>query len=199
MTKSPEFDFVNLMPQAGVWILCKLDTMQSMIYFELCRVKRWYMEIRKYRTMRWIFAIAFGIIFAQILLPPSMGYSFQIGNNSIHNYTIGIVAPSHDPAVVVTRVPYSLQYGALFQPRAGQIGQTMQSSIIGQGTSANILAPPKPQTQTSLPKYAVNLTNNMTALNLSNKMAQQTLNMSSPSNVTSTFNVTIPVNMSMLK
>jgi len=149
--------------------------------------------------MRWVFDIAFAMIFALILLPPSMGYSFQIGNNSIHNYTIGIVAPSHDPAVVVTRVPYSLQYGALFQPREGQIGQTMQSSIIGQGTSANILTPPKPQTQTSLPKYAVNLTNNMTALNLSNKMAQQTLNMSSPSNVTSTFNVTIPVNMSMLK
>ena len=139
------------------------------------------------------------MIFALILLSPTMGYSFQIGNQSGHNYSIGIVAPSHDPAVVVTRVPYSLQYGALFQPRAGQIGQTMQSSIIGQGTSANILAPPKPQTQTSLPKYAVNLTNNMTALNLSNKMAQQTLNMSSPLNVTSTFNVTIPVNMSMLK
>ena len=59
--------------------------------------------------MRWIFAIAFGIIFALILSPPSMGYSFQIGNNSINNYTIGIVAPSHDPAVVVIRVPYSLQ------------------------------------------------------------------------------------------
>ena len=157
--------------------------------------------------MRWIFAIAFAIILTLISLPPSMGYSFQIGNNSIHNYTIGIVAPSHDPAVVVTRVPYSLQYEALFQPRARQIGQTMQSNIIGQGTSANILTPPQPKTQASLPSTlsitspsnVVNLTKNMTALNLSNNMTQQMLNMSSPSNLTSNFNVTIPVNMSMLK
>jgi hypothetical protein len=149
--------------------------------------------------MRWILAITFGIMSALILLPPTMGYSLQIGNHSIHNYTIGIVVPSHDPAVVVKRVPYSLQYEALFQPRARQIGQTMQSNIIGQGTSANILSPPQPKTQALIPQNVVNLTGNVTALNLSNKMTQQTLNMPSPSNLTSNFNVTIPVNMSMLK
>jgi hypothetical protein len=148
--------------------------------------------------MRWIFAITFGIISALILLPPTMGYSFQVGNHSGHDYTIGIVTPSHEPAVVVKRVPYSLQYEALFQPRARQIGQTMQSNIIGQGTSAKILTPPQPKTQASIPMHAANLTNNATALSLSNNMTQQMLNMSVTS-VTSTFNVTIPVNISMLK
>src|SRR5512136_475766 len=89
--------------------------------------------------MRWIFAITFTIALALILLSPTTGYSFQAGNKSVRpTYTIGIKLPSHDPAVVVNRVPYSLKYEALFQPRAMQIGQTMQSNIIGLATSANI-------------------------------------------------------------
>jgi len=34
-----------------------------------------------------------------------MCYSFQTGNHSKHNYTIGIETPSREPAVAVTRMP----------------------------------------------------------------------------------------------
>jgi hypothetical protein len=91
--------------------------------------------------MRWIFAITFAIMFALILLSPTIGNSFQAGNHSARlTYTIGVEMPSHQLAVVVTRVPYSLKYEDLFQPMAMQIGKTATSSVIGRATSANNFA-----------------------------------------------------------
>ena len=157
--------------------------------------------------MRWIIAITFAIALALILLSPTTGYSFQAGNNSIRpTYTIGIKSPSHDPAVVVNRVPYSLKYEALFQPRTMQIGKTMQSNVIGLATSANI-TPVHAQTYPSIQfpsigrpitlppssKNVVKLTNNMTALNLATKMiSQQGRNMTIPSIANSSFKVYPP-------
>ena len=163
--------------------------------------------------MRWIITITFAIIFALILLSPTTGYSFQAGNNSVKpTYTISIKSPSHDPAVVVNRVPYSLKYEDLFQPRARQIGQTMQSNVIGLATSANITSV-HAQTLTSMKlpriepsitslsgRYMVNLTNNMTALNFANQMiAKQARNMTIPSIVNSSFKVISPTNISASK
>jgi hypothetical protein len=161
-----------------------------------------------FEPMRWIFALAFAIIFVQISFLPTMGYSFQTGSHSRLNYTIGIETPSREPAVVVTRMPYSLKYEALFQSRAKQIGETIKSNVIGRATSTNILTSVQTNTQAALPNRgllitslsnAVILPDNMTALNFSNKMAEQTRNITVPSNMTSTFNVTIPVDISALK
>jgi hypothetical protein len=161
-----------------------------------------------FESMRWIFAITFAIMFVLISFSPTMGYSFQPGNHSRLNYTIGIETPSHEPAVVVTRMPYSLKYEALFQSRSKQIGETIKSNVIGRATSTNILTPVQTNTQAALPNRillttsssdAVILTDNVTTLNFSNKMAEQTRNITIPSNVTSTFNITIPVDISSLK
>lgn len=97
--------------------------------------------------MKRIFAIAFGIMLALILLSPTMGYSFQIGNHSYTlksariNYSTGIEAPSHEPVVSVSREPYSLKYDSLFQPAAKQLGETAKSIVIGKSTSAHLSAP----------------------------------------------------------
>jgi hypothetical protein len=147
------------------------------------------------------------------LLSPTTGYSFQAGNNSVKpTYTISIKSPSHDPAVVVNRVPYSLKYEDLFQPAAMQLGKTATSRVIGRATSANI-TPVHAQTHASMKlpsigrsitslsgRYVVNLTNNMTALNLANKMiTQQGRNMTIPSIANSSFKVIPPTNISALK
>jgi hypothetical protein len=153
-------------------------------------------------------------MFALILLSPTMSYSFQAGNHSVrHPYTIGIEMPSHQPAVVVTRVPYSLKYEALFQPEAMEIGKTATSSLMGRTTSANITpvrtktfpsiqlpSLGRPITSPTSNKFVVKLTNNMTTLNLTNKMiAGQARNMTVPSIPNSSFKVTSPTNISALK
>lgn len=94
--------------------------------------------------MRRIFAITSAIMIALILLSPTMGSHVQTGNHSYtlksarFNYTIGIETLSHEPAVIVTRQPYSLKYEALFQPEAKQIGETAKSSVIGRSTSTDL-------------------------------------------------------------
>jgi len=151
--------------------------------------------------------MTFAIMFALVLLSPTIGYSFQAGNNSARpDYTIGTEMPSHQPAVIVTRVSYSLKYDALFQPEAMQIGKTATSSVIGRSTSANI-TPVQTKTRAPLPwlitspsngKYVVSLANNITVLNLANKMmAEQMRNMTVPSIANSTFKVISPVNISL--
>jgi hypothetical protein len=146
-------------------------------------------------------------MFAVILLSPTLGTSFQAGNHSAKSYySIGVQMLSHQPAVVVTRVPYSLKYDALFQPEATGMAKTATSSVIGRSTSGNVTLvqmiahastqlPRIGQSMTSPPsgKYAVNLTNNMTALNLANQMlAEQTRNSTIPSITNSSFKVVSP-------
>ena len=66
--------------------------------------------------MRKVLAVIIVLMFAAIVLSPTMGYSVQSGNHSYSfkatrvNYSIGSQAPSHEPAVQVTRVPFSLKY-----------------------------------------------------------------------------------------
>jgi hypothetical protein len=147
--------------------------------------------------MRWIIAMTIAIMLELILLSPIEGYSFQTGNYSKPTYTVAANMPSHEPAVVVTRLPYSLKYADLFQPRERQIGKTISSNIISLASSTNILTPIPIKTQASLPNAKlsmisssnmVNLTKNITALNFSNKMAEQMKNITSPSHATSAFN-----------
>jgi len=157
--------------------------------------------------MRWISAITFVVLFALILLSSTLSSSFQGGNYSAKlYYSISIQAPSHQPAILVTRVPYSLKYDALFQPEAMEVGKTATSSIIGRSTSANITPIPpithasmkfpslgRLITSPSIGKNVFNLTNNMTSLNFVNKMiAQQTRNSTIPTIVNSSFKVLSP-------
>jgi hypothetical protein len=94
--------------------------------------------------MRRVFAITIALMFVAFVLSPTMGYSVQSGNHSYSfksarvNYTIGIEAPSHQPAVVVTREPNSLKYGALFQPEAKGVGETAKSNVIGLSTPSDV-------------------------------------------------------------
>jgi parallel beta-helix repeat protein len=102
--------------------------------------------------MRKIFAIAFAVMFALVLLSPTMSSPVQIGNHSStlksarFNYTIGVETPSHEPLVFVNRQPYSLKYEALFQPEAKQIGETARSIVIGKSTSAHMATPTQKET-----------------------------------------------------
>jgi hypothetical protein len=71
-----------------------------------------------------------------------MGYSVQSGNHSYSlksarvNYTIGITAPSHQPAVQVTRVPFSLKYLGTVLPT--ETGATTKGNIAVPVASANV-------------------------------------------------------------
>jgi uncharacterized protein (DUF2141 family) len=106
--------------------------------------------------MRRIFAIVFIIMFALILLSPTMGYSVQTGNHSYTiksarlNYTIGIETPSREPLVLVNKKPYSLKYEDLFQPEAKQIGETAKSIVIGKSTSAHMVTPVQTKTPVAM-------------------------------------------------
>ena len=114
--------------------------------------------------MRRVFAITIALMFVAIVLSPTMGYSVQSGNHSYSfksarvNYTISIEAPSHQPAVVVTREPNSLKYGALFQPEAKGVGETAKSNVIGLSTPSDVAiqartnTPAAPRTE---PKFSI--------------------------------------------
>ncbi|MGD0954792.1 MAG: SdrD B-like domain-containing protein [Methanotrichaceae archaeon] len=94
--------------------------------------------------MRRVLAIMIALMFAALVLSPTMGYSVQSGNHSYSfkatrvNYSISPQSPSHEPAVVVSSTPYSsVKYGALFQPEATGVGETARSSVIGISTPSD--------------------------------------------------------------
>lgn len=94
--------------------------------------------------MRRVLAITMALLFAALMLSPTMGYSVQIGNHSYSlkatrvSYTIGITEPSHEPAVQVTRVPFSLKYvGEPTEPT----GATAKGNITVPVASANVPVP----------------------------------------------------------
>ena len=114
--------------------------------------------------MRGVFAITIAIMFVAIVLSPTMGYSVQSGNHSYSfksarvNYTIGIEAPSHQPAVVVTREPNSLKYGALFQAEAKGVGETAKSNVIGLSTPSDVAVQSRtntPAVPRAEPKFSI--------------------------------------------
>jgi hypothetical protein len=114
--------------------------------------------------MRRVFAITIALMFVAVVLSPTMGYSVQSGNHSYSfksarvNYTIGIEAPSHQPAVVVTREPYSLKYGALFQPEAKGVGETAKSNVIGLSTPSDVAIQARtntPAAPSAEPKFSI--------------------------------------------
>jgi hypothetical protein len=92
-----------------------------------------------------------------------MGYSVQSGNHSYSlksarvNYTIGITAPSHQPAVQVTRVPFSLKYLGTVLPT--ETGATTKGNIAVPVASANVTstAPIKSAITPALPTAAQKL------------------------------------------
>ena len=91
--------------------------------------------------MRKVLAIMIALMFAAIVLSPTMGYSIQTGNHSYSikstrvNYSINPQSPSHEPALVVSNTPYSsVKYGALYQPEATGVGETAKSNVIGLST-----------------------------------------------------------------
>jgi hypothetical protein len=94
--------------------------------------------------VRRVLAITMVLLFAALMLSPTMGYSVQIGNHSYSlkatrvSYTFGITAPSHDPAVQVTRVPFSLKY---VETPTEPIGKTTKGNITVPVASANVPAP----------------------------------------------------------
>jgi hypothetical protein len=99
---------------------------------------------RRYLAMRKVLVIAIALMFAAIMLSPTMGYSVQSGNHSYSikstrvNYSISPQSPSHEPAVVVSSTPYSsVKYGALFQGEATGVGETAKSSVIGISTPSD--------------------------------------------------------------
>jgi hypothetical protein len=102
-------------------------------------------------------------MFVAIALSPTMGYSVQSGNHSYSlksarvNYTIGITAPSHQPAVQVTRVPFSLKYLGTVLPT--ETGATTKGNITVPVASANVTstAPIKSAITPALPTAAQKL------------------------------------------
>jgi hypothetical protein len=98
--------------------------------------------------MRRVLAVIIVLMFAAIVLSPTMGYSVQSGNHSYSfkatrvNYTISSQAPSHEPAVQVTRVPFSLKYVGAVLPTE-PIGATTKGNITVPVASANVTAPIK--------------------------------------------------------
>ena len=115
--------------------------------------------------MRKILGIAIALMLTLILLSPTLGYSVQTGNHSYTlksarvNYSIGVETPSHAPAVLVTRVPYSLKYtnavtqsanltsekaateGIQIPPMSEAIGIAAKGNITVPAASANIATP----------------------------------------------------------
>jgi hypothetical protein len=117
---------------------------------------------RRYLVMRKVLAVIIVLMFAVIVLSPTMGYSVQSGNHSYSfratrvNYTIGSQAPSHEPAVQVTRVPFSLKYVSAVQPTE-PIGATTKGNITVPVGSANVTAPIKAAITPALPTVAQKL------------------------------------------
>ncbi|MGD0955075.1 MAG: SdrD B-like domain-containing protein [Methanotrichaceae archaeon] len=115
--------------------------------------------------MRKILAIMMALVFAAIVLSPTMGYSIQTGNHSYSikstrvNYSINPQSPSHEPAVVVSSKLYSsVMYGDLFQPEATGVGETAKSSVIGISTPSDkgIQAPTNTSTAPNAePKFSI--------------------------------------------
>jgi hypothetical protein len=113
--------------------------------------------------MRRVFAVIIAFMIAAIVLSPTMGYSVQSGNHSYSfkatrvNYTISSKAPSHEPAVQVTRVPFSLKYVGAVQPT--ETGATTKGNITVPVTSANVTstAPIKAAITPALPTVAQKL------------------------------------------
>ena len=108
--------------------------------------------------MRRVLAIAIALMFAALVLSPTMGYSFQSFSHPYSiksvrvNYTISPQAPSHEPAVKVTRVPFSLKYvGAV--PPSETIGTVTKGNITGPVASTNetAIAPVKAAITPALP------------------------------------------------
>lgn len=131
--------------------------------------------------MRKVLAIIIALMFAALMLSPTMGYSVQIGNHSYSlkatrvGYTMGITAPSHNPAVQVTKMPFSLKYvGAPTEP----IGTTTKSNITVPA-SANV---PAPVTQKFLIQGTVYDDQNGNAKMDSNEtgLANRTINLEQP-------------------
>jgi hypothetical protein len=114
--------------------------------------------IRRYLFMRRVLAIAIVLMFAALVLSPTMGYSFQSFSHPYSiksvrvNYTISPQAPSHEPAVKVTRVPISLRYVGTVPPTEA-IGATTKGNITGPVASANetAIAPIKAAITPTLP------------------------------------------------
>lgn len=88
----------------------------------------------------------------------SIGHSYSI-NSERNNYSVGIVAPSHLPAVVVSSKPYSsLKHGTLFQPEAQGIGETAKSSVIGLSTPSDLAVQARtntPAVSRAEPKFSI--------------------------------------------
>ena len=110
--------------------------------------------------MRRVLEITIALMFVAFMLSPTMGYSVQSGNHSYSlksarvNYTIGITAPSHQPAVQVTRVPFSLKYLGTVLPT--ETGATTKGNIAVPVASANVTstAPIKSTITPALPTAA---------------------------------------------
>ena len=107
--------------------------------------------------MRKVLAIMIALVLVVLMLSPTMGYSVQIGNHSYSlkatrvSYTVGSQAPSHEPAVQVTRVPFSLKYvGEQTEPT----GTTTKGNITVPVNSANVTAPINAAITPALPTVA---------------------------------------------
>ena len=113
--------------------------------------------------MRRVLAVIIALMIVAIVLSPTMGYSVQSGNHSYSfkatrvNYTISSQAPSHEPAVQVTRVPFSLKYVGAVPPT--ETGATTKGNITVPVTSANATstAPIKVAITPALPTVAQKL------------------------------------------
>jgi hypothetical protein len=96
--------------------------------------------------MRRVLAIAIVLMFAALVLSPTMGYSVQSFNHSYSikservNYTIRPQSPSHEPAVQVTRVPFSLKYIGAVPPQTKPIGTTTEGNTTVPVASDNVTA-----------------------------------------------------------
>ena len=94
--------------------------------------------------MRRVLAIAIALMFAALVLSPTMGYSFQSFSHPYSiksvrvNYTISPQAPSHEPAVKVTRVPFSLKYVSATPQKTETIGAATEGNIAVPVSSANV-------------------------------------------------------------
>jgi hypothetical protein len=106
------------------------------------RIVPWELEVF---IMKRISAIVLVFLLSALIILPTIGQPNQSASHSYSiksvrtNYTIGITAPSHQPAVVVSGTPYStLKYGALFQPEAKGIGETAKSNVIGLSTPSDV-------------------------------------------------------------
>ena len=115
--------------------------------------------------MRRVLAIVLVFLLSALIIFPAISQSNQSAGHSYSiksdrtNYSIGITAPSHEPAVVVSSRPYSsVKYGALFQPEAKGVGETAKSYVIGLSTPSDkgIQAPTNtPAAPNAEPKFSI--------------------------------------------